>query len=354
MLLPILPSEMYCWAWNRIYIKANGRIPCWCNSGESHTLSKFDHSLNFIDDIVNSENARRMRVSIHGLGQEYISECSKCCCLSIQGQIADQRYIDSEDAEEAKGEAFSVMSHLKHTQATRGWPLGSISHINEIQVEPSLPCNLTCPGCPQRNKSALLASEGPPYTLDLSLFKKMLDDCNEASVSINRLHYCGKGEPTLCKNLEEMIAYAYSQSIKQSIDTNSNQPFKDAYLMLDRLNCSIDGSTSESYVKYRRGGDFAKAIRFMTDAVKRKQETNSNLTVRWKYILFDTTEDTEQLNQAQEIAKQIGIDELDFVITACGAYDRSVRPPLRMNTTRAIEQYLSSNKIFSKVVFSRS
>lgn len=355
MLLPIINHKLHCWAWNRIYVKANGRVPCWCDSGETHTIvdNNFMES-DFITDIVNSKEMRKMRLDILEKNQYYINECENCCCLLSSGGKQHKRYDDSQLANNIQQQSDMAYKMLKRVNATRKWPFGSIDKISEIQLEPSFPCNLRCPGCIHGYHKSPLTTEKPPYIFPYEWFKHMIDCCKLNNVEINRIQYCGKGEPTLNKSLPDMIKYAHSNNIWQSMDTNSNQEFNDAYLFLDRINCSIDGSDEKSYSTYRRNGNWNKAIAFMRTAANRKLETKSKCIVRWKYILFDTTESIDQLNQAQKIAQEIGIDELDFVITACGAYDLSVTKSQKMSQIATVENYIKENRIFKNTVVSRS
>lgn len=354
MLLPALEHTLYCWAWNRIYIKANGRIPCWCDSGEIHTINhnSFIDS-DFITDIVNSVEMRKMRLSILS-NSHYIKECNNCCCLITAGERKFKRYRDSEQANDVQQQAAAAYKMLKRVNVSRGWEFGSIDKISEIQLEPSFPCNLRCPGCIHGINKTPLVTEKPPYLFPIEWFKHMLNCAKQHNVEIKRIQYCGKGEPTLNKELPEMIKYAHNNSIVQSMDTNSNQDFNDAYLLLDKINCSIDGSSKESYATYRRNGNWDKAISFMRKAVARKKETNAMCKIRWKYILFNTTESIDQLNNAQQLAKDIGVDELDLVITTCGAFDSSVLPPQNMNNIETVRKYISNNKIFNSTIVSRS
>ncbi len=355
MLLPTVEHKLYCWAWNRIYIKANGRVPCWCDSGETHTIIHNNFLQNdFVTDIVNSPEMRKMRLDILESSQRYIQECANCCCLLTAGERKFKRYHDSEQADNVQQQASAAYRSLKKISVTRDWPLGSIEKISEIQLEPSFPCNLRCPGCIHGIHKSPLSTEEPPYLFPIEWFKHMLDCTKAHNVEIKRIQYCGKGEPTLNKALPDMIKYAHDNNIGQSIDTNSNQEFNDTYLLLDKINCSIDGSSKEAYGTYRRKGNWNKAIDFMGTAAKHKRQTGSKCIIRWKYILFDTTESIEQLNTAQKMACELGIDELDFVITACGAFDSSVLPPRYMNSIKAVQQYIADNPIFHKTMVSRS
>jgi len=138
------------------------------------------------------------------------------------------------------------------------------------------------------------------------------------------------------------------------MDTNATQQFHDEYLHLDKMNCSIDGSTPESYATYRRGGDWQTVINFMRTAAARKRAIGSTCEIRWKYILFKTTESPALLDEAQKLAKELGITTLDFVITSCGAADGSVKPPQVMNTIKAVNDYLRERQIFPNAIASRS
>ena len=355
MLLTTLDHKLHCWAWNRIYVKANGRIPCWCDSGETHTVNYSDFlKSDFIVDIVNSAEMRKMRLDILESNVHYIKECKSCCCLITAGERKFKRYSDSELANDVQQQSSAAYKTLKKVSKTRNWILGSIDKISEIQLEPSFPCNLKCPGCIHGINPSPLSTENPPYLFPIEWFKHMLDCANKHSVKINRIQYCGKGEPTLNKSLPDMIKYAHDYNIVQSMDTNCNQEFNDTYLLLDKLNCSIDGSSKEAYSTYRRKGSWDKAMTFMKAAAEQKRTINSACKIRWKYILFNTTESIEQLNLAQQLAKDIGIDELDFVITTCGAFDASVLPPQHMNNIENMYKYLHNNPIFNGTLVSRS
>lgn len=95
MLLPIIDHKLHCWAWNRVYIKANGRVPCWCDGGEKHTVERQDFiNSDFIVDIVNSPEMRKMRLDILEQNKPYIPECNDCCCLIRSGDKRFKRYAD--------------------------------------------------------------------------------------------------------------------------------------------------------------------------------------------------------------------------------------------------------------------
>lgn len=357
MLLPVIEHKVHCWAWNRVYVKSNGRVPCWCDAGEPHTIVKRDFpTSDFISDIVNAPEMRQMRLTVIRDSQHYIKECEKCCCLLTQGESKNKRYQDSGIAHDVSHQATQALQEMRKTARLRNWPIGSIDKINEIQLEPSFPCNLRCPGCLHGWHPDPMGSEVGPYLFPLEWFHQMINSIQGHAVRLERIAFVGRGEPTLNKEFPQMLEYARTNlpRLVMSMDTNSTQAFKSAYLLMNWINCSIDGSTKEAYDTYRRGGNFDAAISFMRHAVEAKKSLNRSCEIRWKYILFNTTEEEDLLDRAQELAGEIGIDKLDFVITACGAADGSVTPPQRMNSLAIVKDYIDRKKIFPHTIVTRS
>jgi MoaA/NifB/PqqE/SkfB family radical SAM enzyme len=245
---------------------------------------------------------------------------------------------------------------LERVQKHRGWQLGSIDKIIEIQLEPSFPCNLACPGCLQGIHSNPMSTEVGPYVFPYEWFEMMINSIISNNVHLNRMAYVGRGEPTLNRQLSKMISFARQRmpGLQMSMDTNSNQAFLDEYLQLDWINCSIDGCDQDSYSKYRKGGQYSKAIDFMRNGVNKKLLSKSKCVIKWKYILFDTNDTDAQLNKAQSTAESLGVDELNFIITHTGAYDGSVNPSQRFKTVSDLNTYLSANRIFSRTSGSRA
>ncbi len=342
-------NPKYCWAWNRVYVKSNGRIPCWCDTGETHTiLSKSLEDNDFILDIVNSKEMREMRLKILQDNEYYIKECKTCCCMIDIDKGRHSRFVNNKVAVEEIEAKRDTALRLLTKEANKNKPLGSISRIQEIQVEPSFPCNLRCPGCLQGRVENPLSTEEKPYILPLEWFKNIIASSINNDVKIGRIAFVGRGEPTLNKELGEMIKYArkmYDDDIIMSMDTNSTQEFKEEYTLLNWINCSIDGSNQESYSKYRIGGEFNKTIDFMQKAMKFISANGNQCNVRWKYILFDTNDTIAEMNKAQEIAKSIGIGELFFVITHAGG--ATIKPSPTFTSRESVQNYIDNNKIFN-------
>lgn len=338
--------QRFCLAWNRVYIKANSRVPCWCDTGEKHTIVQKDVvKHDFIREIVNGPEMREMRLTIIEKQKDYVKYCQKCCMMISSNRNIHFRHI-TQTPEDLTPQLDQAKNHLTRVQKRRGWEYGSLDRIQEIQVEPTFPCNLRCPGCLHGIAKNPLERETPPYILPLESFKRMIDSILYNEVTIERMTFVGRGEPTLNKEFPAMLEYGRS-SLPNTLfttDTNSNQPYHQNYDHLSWINCSIDGSTPESYGTYRRGGNFEKAITFMRDAAKHRKSSK----IRWKYILFDTTDAEHLLLQALRMSRDLDIDQIRFIITSVGAKDKSVMPSSK--TLAEMEQFLASQTIFSNAV----
>lgn len=349
----LIPSEnrLHCLAWDRVYVKSNGRIPCWCDAGEPHTILMTNlHDQDFITEVVNSPQMRQMRLKILNEQKHYNEYCKDCCFLQEVGRGRNFRHQDHvpETKQSLSNKVLQASQLMENVARARHWEYGSVDKISEIQLEPSFACNLSCPGCLHGWHPQPMASEEKPYLFPMAWFQAMIESITQHDVALQKISFVGRGEPTLNKHLSDMIIYARNRipGLIMSMDTNATHEFKDEYLGLNWINCSVDGSTSESYRTYRRGGDFLRAIRFMRKAVYQKAVHNSKCRIIWKYILFNTTEAIPLMNKAQKMAGDLGIDELHFVITAVGSHDNIITPAQQMNTIQAINDYLQANPIF--------
>ncbi|MFA6129451.1 MAG: radical SAM/SPASM domain-containing protein [Candidatus Omnitrophota bacterium] len=124
-----------------------------------------------------------------------------------------------------------------------------------IDIEPTSICNMSCPMCftnfTDVNRNGFM---------DLSLYKKIIDDAAELGIFSVRLSH--RGEPLLHKNYLEMVSYAKKKGIPE-VSTLTNGLLLDKEMIqglfdagLDWLNISIDGVGS-AYESIRRPAKFA-------------------------------------------------------------------------------------------------
>tara|TARA_B100000963_G_scaffold341155_1_gene340552 strand:+ start:187 stop:1320 length:1134 start_codon:yes stop_codon:yes gene_type:complete len=123
-----------------------------------------------------------------------------------------------------------------------------------VIIEPTNACNLGCQLCP----TGLNASNRKKGIMKFVDFKKIIDEVKEYCIEI---HLYNWGEPTLNKDLIEMLRYAKKNNLWTRISTNLSLNYKKTYLKdlitsgLSLIHVDVDGLNQEIYSKYRLKGD---------------------------------------------------------------------------------------------------
>lgn len=176
-----------------------------------------------------------------------------------------------------------------------------------VEIEPTTSCNLRCPQCP----SGLREFTRDTGMLDLPLYKKVIDELYPELVYLI-LYF--QGEPFLNKFFLEFVKYAASKNIYTATSSNAHY-FTDEMAKatvesgLDRLIISIDGTTQDTYGKYRIGGNLEKVIEGTQNLLRWKKELNKKTPhIIWQFIAFKHNE--HQIPEIKKLAKQIGVNEL--------------------------------------------
>jgi MoaA/NifB/PqqE/SkfB family radical SAM enzyme len=133
------------------------------------------------------------------------------------------------------------------------------------------------------------------------------------------------GEPLLNKRTPEFVVASRSFLMRASISSNLSLPIDATALVesgLDYLIMSIDGTTQETYQKYRKGGNLSLVMENVRRLVDAKKKLNSfSPYLVWQYLLFDHT--LKEMDSALQIAKELGVNEINFT----DAYDVSFGDP---------------------------
>ncbi|MEE8484298.1 MAG: hypothetical protein V3S46_06835, partial [Nitrospinota bacterium] len=133
---------MYCAAERRLYIKANGEIPCWCYNGEDKILFNSDQNTDFVKSVYLGENYAHMRRSLEKGAAPWPGICQGCPEMK-----PDVPYLKDRGVKGA---------------------------IESIQLEFSFLCNIECVTCiPKKERKV---QKSPPYNMPYDLLKKAMDD----------------------------------------------------------------------------------------------------------------------------------------------------------------------------------
>lgn len=311
---------MHCEIVDHIYLKADGSFVCGCTRGDTIPLfSPKDHPDGF----------------------DYVSDCYN-----------GEPYIKLRETFAEGKLKFQLCKACNHFSATKTnqikYQPNNYRNITLLNIESSFLCNVNCDGCIKneyRNDPLKSPLKDGPYILPVDLFKKLIDNLTQHKISVERFLFCGKGEPLLHPNFTELLTYArkFFPDSFFSVHTNGNINFSTGLLLLDELVIAIDGVDQNSYSQYRQGGKFDRVIQLARDAVQARNNAkpqkppsflkklftypssrpDRQLKIVWKYILFDHNDADHQLQKAQEMANDIGVDEMLFSLTPC--WNRSKR-----------------------------
>lgn len=177
-------------------------------------------------------------------------------------------------------------------------------------LDPCNVCNLRCPLCPTGMKDLGRKQS----MMSLECFKRYLDPHVPYLFEVNCHNW---GESLINENIFDMIAYAQSRNVGTNMSSNLVIA-KDHHLDglidagLEHLTVSVDGADEESYRQYRVRGNFDRVINNMARLVeKREARGGKGPYIEWQYIVMRHNEG--KVEQAEKIAKEIGIDRIRFI-----------------------------------------
>ena len=101
-----------------------------------------------------------------------------------------------------------------------------------ILLSPMDFCNIKCVFCPFHGE--VKGDNRPPAIMSFELFQKIIDQIAEFPQKIKTLVFCGRGEPTLHKDLPKMIAYAKEKDVAEAIRLTTN-----GFNLSPELNCQL-------------------------------------------------------------------------------------------------------------------
>jgi radical SAM protein with 4Fe4S-binding SPASM domain len=156
--------------------------------------------------------------------------------------------------------------------------------------------------------------------LQLPVFEQAI---NELHTTTGYVTLYFQGEPYLNTQFLDMVAYASRHNMYTATSTNAHylnvqNAEKTILSGLDRLIISIDGTTQETYGKYRIGGNLDKVLEGTKNLVEAKKRLKSATPhIIWQFIVFGHNE--HQLDEVKSLAKRYGVDEL--AVKSAQVYD---------------------------------
>lgn len=208
----------------------------------------------------------------------------------------------------------------------------------QLMIDPANACQLACPGCvhtsnPAWSKRAKI--DWPAGMLSQVQFDKILRFYGPFSFGAVLYNY---GEPLLNPLTPKYIAMARRYLLFTLLSTNLSLTKIDLNALvnsgLNHLIISIDGTTQQTYEKYRRGGNLdlvLNNLRKLIDTKKQLGLTTPYLV--WQFLTFE--HNLHEVDSAIEMAKSYGVDAIQILTP----FDVSVDDPTCRVATSTKEGY---------------
>ncbi|MFH2095110.1 MAG: radical SAM/SPASM domain-containing protein [Bacteroidota bacterium] len=216
-----------------------------------------------------------------------------------------------------------------------------------LSIEPTTSCNLRCPGCHCGTGSFTR----PRGKMDMALFRKIIDD---AGPKLFYLLLYFQGEPFLHPELSEMISIAVSRRIYTATSTNGHfLDEKNTEMIirsgLNRLIISVDGSTQESYEKYRVNGKLDKVIEgtALLKEARVKAGTKKPFIV-WQFLVLRHNE--HQIAEVRQMAEKAGVDRFEVKSAQLSPFENGNElMPENPKFSRYLQQYDGTYRIKNRL-----
>lgn len=184
-----------------------------------------------------------------------------------------------------------------------------LGYPHSLTIEPTNNCNLHCLECPSGNDT----SKRIKGNIDFELYKKIIDEVKD--YIIYQMIYF-QGEPFLNPEFFNLIKYADNNKIYTSTSTNGHflSPENCAKVVksgLKKIIISVDGTTQETYEKYRIGGNLESIIEGIKNLVLTKQQLKSKYPiVHIQFLVFKYNE--HQIKEIKSLAKSLGVNKIEL------------------------------------------
>lgn len=170
-----------------------------------------------------------------------------------------------------------------------------------LQIEPTSVCNYRCVFCYETDPTFTKKSNGYMGHMSLDLFKRVID---QAEGNIEFISLASRGEPLLCQEIEQMLAYTRGKFLNLKMNTNAS--------LLDENKChailqsgiktlvfSADAAEEPLYSKLRVGGHLDKVLanieRFKK--IKETQYSESSIILRVSGVKFSEAQNMASMEK---------------------------------------------------------
>ena len=176
-----------------------------------------------------------------------------------------------------------------------------------LTIEPTNTCNLRCPLC-TTGSGEMKRKRG---NMSEETFRTLLDRFGDDIFFLLMYH---QGEPYINPGFTDYVQLAKQKNIYVTTSTNghyfSEENIRDTIKCgLDSMIVSIDGTSQESYAKYRVHGNLEKVISGTKDFMRIRREMKSRTpNIALQFLVMKHNEN--EINEIKRLADEIGADRL--------------------------------------------
>ena len=168
-----------------------------------------------------------------------------------------------------------------------------------LQIEPTSICNYRCVFCYQVDSSFNKKSNGMMGMMSFDLFKLLID---EAEGRCEAISLASRGEPLICPEIEEMLAYAGGKFLALKLNTNA--------WFLDDAKChailqagvntvvfSAESASEPNYSRFRVGGRLERVVKNIKrfHEIREKQYAHSTTISRVSGVKVPGSDDIDHM-----------------------------------------------------------
>jgi MoaA/NifB/PqqE/SkfB family radical SAM enzyme len=209
-----------------------------------------------------------------------------------------------------------------------------------IEIHPSRICNNSCKYCFHHD---VLPKHSRIIPLNLENYKKLFEEMK--TVGISNLSISGGGEPTMYKQLPDLINQAHKNSLNVRIVTNGisvNKELFDKIELIDEIRISLDAIKSSTYSKIRNIPEnfFYKAMGNLKKIIYLRESKKLHLKVGVTFLLNEINYE-EAINFCNEMLSL----NVDSIIIKDDVYNKIKVPDSIKDLISTTIGKMSDNKI---------
>ncbi|MBP9855344.1 MAG: SPASM domain-containing protein [Candidatus Omnitrophica bacterium] len=170
-----------------------------------------------------------------------------------------------------------------------------------LQIEPASVCNYRCVFCYQTDASFADKKNGFMGTMSFDLFKEIID---QSEGNIEFFSLASRGEPFVCKDIDQMLEYCRGKFLGFKINTNAsllNERHCHAILSggVNTMVISADAAVEPLYSQMRVGGKLERVIKNLElfYQIKNKQYPKSKLITRVSGVKFNEKQSMDSMKE---------------------------------------------------------